>query len=363
MALVRLLAADPDWDATVLLPDGAVDGAFDALPASVPRRARGVAQQAGGSSASALGALGIGTRLLVQAAATRTDPAVRSGDLIVANTTRSAGYAALALTGSRRPLVVHLRDRIDVESLGGFGHRLMTRIVLPRADGVIANSQATLATAAPYLRPDAVGAAIPSPSGLRPRMRGIRRPGPLRIGMLARIDPWKGQELLLDAFALAFGKGDEQLILAGGAPFGHEAFAESLRARAEELGLGDRVLMPGHVSDVDGALDDWDIAVQYSLRPEPLGQNVLQALAAGTTVVAADEGGPVEWVQHERNGLLVPARDERALAATLRRLADDPALRARLSDAAPRTPGLADDHEIARLHGEVFREVLRRRGR
>ncbi|MDR2997208.1 MAG: glycosyltransferase family 4 protein [Microbacterium sp.] len=363
MALVRLLAADPDWDATVLLPEGAAEGAFDALPASVPHRARGVEQQAGGSSASVLGALSIGARLLVQAAVTRIDPAVRSGDLVVANTTRSAGYAALALTRNRRPLVVHLRDRIDVESLGGFGYRLMTKVVLPRADGVIANSRATLATATPHLRPDAVGAVIPSPSGLRPRTRGPRRPGPLRIGMLARIDPWKGQAVLLEAFARAFGAGEEQLILAGGAPFGHEEFASSLRTRATALGLGDRVLMPGHVSDVDGALDDWDIAVQYSLRPEPLGQNVLQALAAGTTVVAADEGGPVEWVEHEQNGVLVPARDEEALAATLRRLADDPPLRARLSDAAPRTPGLDDDHEIARRHGEVFREVLRRRAR
>ncbi|WP_309064586.1 glycosyltransferase family 4 protein [Microbacterium sp.] len=363
LALIRLLRAGPSWTPAVLVP--AVDevDAFSQLPPSVVRRTGGVRQGSGGSGSSPLRLAGLALRLMYQAVVTRMHPLVRSGDLVAANSSRAAAYAALALLGSRLPLIVHLRDLVEPDSLGAFGYRVMTRLVLPRADGVIANSRTTLATAAPFLRPDAVRAVIPSAAGLVIAPRGARGDGPVRIGMLARIDPWKGQAELLEAFAAAFPDGDARLEFAGGAPFEHEAFVERLRARAEELGVSDRVRLLGHVDDVPGLLGGWDIAVQYSTRAEPLGQNVLQYLASGAAAVVADEGGPVEWVDDGVNGRRVRPRDPVALAAVLKEVADDPELRARLGAAAVRTPGLLDDAAVARAHADVFHEVIRRRGR
>ena len=78
------------------------------------------------------------------------------------------------------------------------------------------------------------------------------------------------------------------------------------------------------MTDVPRLLDTWDVAVQFSTRPEPLGQNVLQYLAAGCAVVVADEGGPAEWIEDGVNGLRVTPRDVGALAEALRALdADD----------------------------------------
>ena len=85
-------------------------------------------------------------------------------------------------------------------------------------------------------------------------------------------------------------------------------------------------------------LSRWDIAVQASLRPEPLGQNVLQYLAAGLPTIVADEGGPAEWIEDEVNGIRVAPRDARALSAALRRLAGDSDLRARIAAAASGRP-------------------------
>jgi glycosyltransferase involved in cell wall biosynthesis len=233
-------------------------------------------------------------------------------------------------------------------------------VALPRATGVLANSRATLDSARPFLRSGAVITVIPSAAGLvlgePPR---DRRPGPLRVGMLARIDPWKGQLLLLDAFASALGGTDAVLELAGSALFGHEPFERRLRNRAEELGLSDRVRFLGHVEDVSALVGGWDIAVQASTRPEPLGQNVLQYLAAGCAVIVADEGGPAEWVAHERNGLRFAPRDAASLASTLARLADDPELRRRLGSAAEATEGLLDDEGVARAHARFYDDVLR----
>lgn len=361
LALVRMLSARPGWRPFVLTPptDGSV---FDPLDGVVARGTSGIRQPAGVSSGRTGAILGAAWRLIVQAAATRTHRAFRGADLVDANSARAAAYGALAVRGSRTPFVVHLRDTVDPTALGGVGFRLMSRLVLPRADGVIANSRLTLRTASPFLREGTRTAVIPSASGLRAASASAdgREPGPLRIGMLARIDPWKGQALLIEAFAAAF-PDDAVLEIAGSAPFGHERYAAELRAQAERLGVDDRVELLGHVDAVDALLARWDIAVQYSTRPEPLGQNVLQYLAAGKAVVVADEGGPVEWVDDGVNGLRVRPRDPAALAAALRRLADEPELRDRLRAAAGATAGLLTDADVAAAHARFYAEVVRRR--
>lgn len=362
-ALARMLRAQPAWRPLLLLPPDQRGGVFAPLAGRIPIRTAGVAQPAGVSAAGALGVAAAAAGLVAQAVATRLHPAFRTADVIDANTARAAAYGALAAVTSRTPFVVHLRDTVDAHSLGRVGSEMMSRVVLPRADGVIANSRATLATAAPFLRDSAHTAVIPSAAGLRRAVRADRAPGPLRIGMLARIDPWKGQDLLLDAFADVFGETDATLELAGGAPFGHEGFAADLRRRARDLGVDGRVFLPGHVDDVAGTLARWDVAVQYSRRPEPLGQNVLQYLASGCVTVVADEGGPTEWVTDGENGLRVPPRDAGALAAALRRLADDPLLRGRLAAAAAQTPGILSDAEVGAAHARFYADVHAAAGR
>jgi len=360
-ALVRMLRAHPAWSPVVLLAptDAAGAGVYAQLPARVPVRVAGVRQPAGVSAGSALHQAAALARLAVQSAATRLHPAFRTADLVDANTARAAAYGALAARTSRVPFVVHLRDMTDPDAIGRAGYALMTRLVLPRADGVIANSRATLDTATPFLRRGARTVVIPSAAGIERRTADARPAGgPLKIGMLARIDPWKGQELLLRAFAQALGDSEARLVLPGDAPFGHEAYGRHLRALAGELGVGDRVDFPGHVDDIIGALAGWDIAVQASVRPEPLGQNVLQYLAAGRAVVVAGEGGPAEWVTDGVNGLVVAPRDVDALADALGRLAADDALRGLLAAGAAATPGLLDDAAVAAAHAAFYAEVV-----
>lgn len=366
-ALLRMLRSSPPWRPVLLVPQGSEGGVYGDLAGRVPVRTGGVGQRAGVSSGGLLSVMRAAGGLAVQAISTRLDPAFRTADVVDANTARSAAYGALAALTSRVPFIVHLRDLIDPDALGGFGFAVMTRAVLPRADAVIANSRATLESAGPFLRPGAVTVVIPSAAGLAPVEPGSSRAArtddeqraPLVIGMMARIDPWKGQHLLLEAFAEAFGDTHRvRLELPGDPLFGHEEHLDSLRARARELGVADRVAFAGHV-DPARTLADWDIAVQYSTRPEPLGQNVLQYLAAGCATVVADEGGPAEWVRHGENGLRVAPRDSAALAETLRELVADESLRRRLATAAPATPGLLDDAAVAAAHAEFYRQVLR----
>jgi glycosyltransferase involved in cell wall biosynthesis len=85
-----------------------------------------------------------------------------------------------------------------------------------------------------------------------------------------------------------------------------------------------------------------DVLVVPSIRTrdfrEPWGLVANEAMNQSTPVIASDEVGAVAGglVRHERNGLVVPAGDAAALSGALRRLHDDPHLRARLGANARR---------------------------
>jgi glycosyltransferase involved in cell wall biosynthesis len=369
-ALLRMLEIERSWRARLLVPSGSENplGVFSKVTASrsATVRAAGPRQDSGASRAGGgiLALFAFAYRALGQVATIRFSREFRDADLIHANTSRAAVYSALACWFSRKRLVIHLRDIVTVESLGRIGFALFTRVALRRANGVIANSGATLASAAKFIAVPVIARAIPSAAGLDRASANARERGPvLTIGMVARIDPWKGQDLLLRAFATEFLNEPVRLVFAGSAPFGNEQFLADLYLLAEQLGVADQVDFLGHVGDVPKFIASCDICVQASLRPEPLGQNVLQYLAGMRATVAANAGGPAEWISNGENGLLFEMGNEQALGEALRRLSDDDVLRGALAQKALRTEGLLNDSEVAELHGNFFLEVAVRRNK
>jgi glycosyltransferase involved in cell wall biosynthesis len=106
--------------------------------------------------------------------------------------------------------------------------------------------------------------------------------------------------------------------------------AEAGRVRAAAEGVG--VLLLGRRTDVPEILPAFDIFALASEREEmPIA--VLEAMAAGLPVVAVRTGGLPEMAIEGETGFLVPARDTAAMGERLRRLADDPALRAAMGAA------------------------------
>ncbi|SMQ58493.1 glycosyltransferase [Agreia sp. VKM Ac-1783] len=362
-ALLRVLKK-ASWAATLGLPAAEsgsfnVYGALSGLP-NVTVETIGPRQRFGASSSrSILGIARFAAAALGQAVSIRRSRAFARADLIHTNTSRAAVYAAIASVGSGTPLVVHLRDLVDKPSLGSVGYALFTRIALARAAGVIANSQSTLASATPFLSNKTKHVIIPSAAGIESTGRSSPSKDVLtRVGMVARLDPWKGQDLLIRAFAGVFRGGEVQLLLAGDAAFGHEGFLVELEGLARELGIEDQVQFLGHIDDVPEFIDSLDVCVQASTRPEPLGQNILQYLSAGKAIIATSVGGPSEWIRHEKSGLLFEMGDEESLMTNLRRVSHV-SIRRTLEDGARRAPGLLSDAEVADLHQAFFKEVAR----
>jgi glycosyltransferase involved in cell wall biosynthesis len=147
----------------------------------------------------------------------------------------------------------------------------------------------------------------------------------------------KGHDLLLAALATLTDL-SWHCVCVGGLDRDPE-FVESLRRGWLDGGLGDRVLFPGPRTgaDLDRSYAAADLMVLAS-RAETYGIVVIEALARGLPVVAADVGGLPEALGHGsdgvRPGLLVPADDSVALGAALRAWLGDAELRARLRRAA-----------------------------
>lgn len=360
LALARLLARPHPWRAALYGP--ANGDAFDRLAPQDVTQARdlptlptgGTRSRAPLLAARYLAAIRHGARVL------RRSRLFREADLVHANTAAAAIICALADRARRRPLVVHLRGPLTVESLGPIGLRAFRALAVRRADGLIANSQFTLASVPQGPGFPAHRAVIQSPSGITERVRRPEiRPRVRAIGMVGRLQHWKGQHVFLRAFAASLRGTGVRAYLCGAPLFGEEAYETRLRELAAELGIGDQVTFLGHVDDIAGFLDSIDVLVHASLGPEPLGQTVLQGLARALPVVASAGGGPGEWIRSGVNGMLVPPGDSDALASVLRTLVASPRLRHDLAVAAAHTPGLLSDAECVARHAEFFAAVHR----
>lgn len=158
-------------------------------------------------------------------------------------------------------------------------------------------------------------------------------PAPFTAVFLGRPSRAKGALLLLEAWrSTGFGASAAALVLVGG---GTGLARSSAGGAVASFGA-----QPPE--EVRNFLAAADVCVIPSLRTrsfrEPWGLVANEAMNQSTPVIASDEVGAVAGglVRHERNGLVVPAGDAGALAGALRRLHDDPGLRARLGANARR---------------------------
>jgi glycosyltransferase involved in cell wall biosynthesis len=188
----------------------------------------------------------------------------------------------------------------------------------------------------------------PVPRATAERCQALRQelqipPKVFTAGILARLEPYKGHQTLLEAARLLKEEGRDFRILIGGSGPEEAHIRDSIR----ELDLTDRVLFLGFVNNVSEVLSLLDVQLNCSYGTEASSLALIEGMSLGLATVASDYGGNPWQVEDGETGLLFPARDSAALAQRLGRLMDDPDLLRRLQ-ASART-----SYET-RYTGEIF---------
>lgn len=155
------------------------------------------------------------------------------------------------------------------------------------------------------------------------------------IGVVGQITKRKGQRELICAFARFAPKVSNTVLLVVGAPLFNDdhGYLQELYQLAESLGMGERVIFTGARNDIPTVMQSLDLLV-LSSKAEPFGLVVLEAMAAGTPVLANAVDGVPEIIAHSKTGWLVPADDETAMADALLKLAKDGLLLSELAENA-----------------------------
>jgi glycosyltransferase involved in cell wall biosynthesis len=182
------------------------------------------------------------------------------------------------------------------------------------------------------------------------------------VGCIGRIKfVRKGQEFLVRAIAIL--RQQHRLecttIIVGAPAPGSEEDLPRLKALAEELGVSDRIIFTGELSDPRSAYAALDVFVLPSAQPEPFGGVVMEAMGMGKPVVATALGGALDQVVDGQTGYLVPPANPSALAEKLLKLIEDPLLQARMGAAGAER--LRTDFSLQGMMKEIeaiYREVL-----
>jgi len=188
---------------------------------------------------------------------------------------------------------------------------------------------------------------------------GIPAGAPL-VGIVGHLQRWKGQLVVVEAVARARERHpDLRCLIVGGVHRLGEEYADELRARIAALGLERHVILTGARRDVAACMDAMDVVIHSSIRPEPFGRVLIEAMALGRPVIAPRLGGPREIVADGETGILVTPRDPEALGQAIARLIGDPATRLAMGRAArERVDRVFDIRHHVRAVERVFDDVL-----
>lgn len=144
------------------------------------------------------------------------------------------------------------------------------------------------------------------------------------IGMIGRVNSWKGQADFLSAVTPILEKNqDTYALMVGGVFEGEEWRMEDLKQKVKSTQLSERIILLDFQKDTTSLYNIFDIFVLPSTNPDPLPTVVLEAMACGKPVIAYRHGGVTEMVKEGQNGLFADVGDSNNLRAKINELLDD----------------------------------------
>jgi glycosyltransferase involved in cell wall biosynthesis len=236
-------------------------------------------------------------------------------------------------------------------------------------DAVVCNSQAAAAhlivAGISPSKIEVIGNALPAEVFASAPAALPKRPGMVRVGMVARMNArYKNHSGFLRIAAQIHPRmPNAEFVLVGDGPLRPE-----MEREAASLGLGASAIFLGDRQDMPAVLSSVDVAVNPS-NSESLSNVILEAMAAGLPVVAYDVGGNSELIRNtdtgDERGALIPAGDETSFASAVQKLLVNSVLREQLGrDARQFAQENFSLNRVRQHYEDFYVELLRKkRGR
>ncbi len=231
--------------------------------------------------------------------------------VIVSFGTETNMFALLAGIGLKNKIVIS--ERNDPNQCGFAKLRDM---IYPLAEGHVFQTEDAKKCFSEKIQSKSVVIPNPLKEELPPACEGKRRK---EIAAVGRLTPQKNHKILLKSFRLFCQKHPDYKLVV----FGQGELEKELKNMTKELGLEDKVVWKGFATDV---LEQIRESAMYVLSSdyEGISNSLAEAMAIGLPVISTDcpIGGSKMCIEHGENGLLVPIRDEKALAEAMCYLAE-----------------------------------------
>jgi len=265
-------------------------------------------------------------------------------DLVLTNSAKADIYGSLAARLAGIPVVWRLHDIVDSDAFNRINIALFRFFATFFAARVLAVSGAVRDAlmargvrgekiAVVYNGIDLEALACTAQREVARAEWGLEGDAPV-AGLVGRLVDWKGPDRFLAAAAkVAAEIPRARFMLVGDAIFGEAGYVDELKEMAVRLGLAGRTVFTGFREDALRIMSGLDVLVHASLLPDPLPTVLIEAMALGLPVVAADAGGVREIVREGSTGLVVPPGDVRAMSEAMVELLSDPEGAARMGQA------------------------------
>ena len=221
-------------------------------------------------------------------------------------------YGGLAARWAGVPCVWHVQDRVS-EHAGrlyplalALAGRVLAREIIVDADSIARQLRPFISRERISVIPNGVDTTEFSPQcdGLPVRAQWDIQPDELLMGVIGRLTPWKGQHVIVHAFArMAAEFPRVRLVVVGSALFDTDEYARKLRADVERLGLGNRVIFAGFRWDLPQVLAALDIFVHTSMEKDSSPLAVASAMAAGKAIICSRVDGTAQMFEDGDDGL------------------------------------------------------------
>lgn len=243
-----------------------------------------------------------------------------------------AVFSVMSTFGMKRYILVAERsspDSCKQVRLRNWAYKRTNRITFQTQEGITYFPDWIKSKA--IVIPNPIDAAIPKP---------YEGPRTKRIVSVGRLHAVKNHELLFNAFA-DFSKQFPEYELH---IYGQGELEQKLKEHAKDLKISDKIMWHGFRKDVTEEIKDAGMFISTS-NYEGISNSMLEALAMGIPSICTDcpIGGARSYIEHGKNGLLIPVRDKEALTKAMIQIASDASFADKLSENAA---GLRDKYSV-----------------